>query len=217
MIQCTFFHLSILLFEILTCFWQADRHIRLLDQSIKEQEASIALGVRAGTHLAPILLPELIVPGSRAARVAYSPPPVPAPVEEGDGMTLGMVGGDEGGEEEVHPQRRGRAGKKGRGRLKGQDTIVVPEAEQTEGHNRSRNRNRNRGGGTVRSLKLNGPGPEDQPVLPPPAPDEERYCYCNQVSFGEVRCGPCSTSQSKLRTGFHRWSHATMTIVNVNG
>jgi hypothetical protein len=87
---------------------QVDRHIRLLDQSIKEQEASISLGVRPGTHLAPILLPELIVPGSRAARtVAHSP--APAPVEQGGGMTLGIVGGDEDGGEEVQPQRRGRA------------------------------------------------------------------------------------------------------------
>jgi len=160
-----------------------DRHIRLLDQSIKEQEASISLGVRPGTHLAPIILPELIVPGSRAARAVHSP----APAEDEDGMTLGMVGGDEdGGGDDVHPQRRGRAGKKGKGkgRFKKEDTVIVAEVEQTEGRNRSRNRNRSRGGG--RSLKLNGPAPEEQPPPPSSAPDDKRYCYCNQVSFGEM-------------------------------
>jgi hypothetical protein len=157
-----------------------DRHIRLLDQSIKEQEAAISLGVRPGTHLAPILLPELIVPGSRAARAAaaaHSSPP-PPPDEEG-GMTLGMVGDEEDGGEEVQPQRRGRAAKKGkaRGRLKKEDTVVVME----QSGSRSRNR-----GGTARTLKLTGPALE-QEAMPPPPPDEERYCYCNQVSFGEVR------------------------------
>ncbi|KAL1730064.1 hypothetical protein EV714DRAFT_211747 [Schizophyllum commune] len=35
-----------------------DRHIRLIDQAIKEQEESITLGVRPGTRLAPVLLPD---------------------------------------------------------------------------------------------------------------------------------------------------------------
>jgi hypothetical protein len=96
-------------------------------------------------------------------------------------MTLGMVGDEEDGGEEVQPQRRGRAAKKGkaRGRLKKDDTVVVVEAEQQSG---SRSRNR---GGTARTLKLTGPALEG--AMPPPPPDEERYCYCNQVSFGEVR------------------------------
>ncbi|KIM87681.1 hypothetical protein PILCRDRAFT_815263 [Piloderma croceum F 1598] len=158
-----------------------DRHIRLLDQSIKEQEAAISLGVRPGTHLAPILLPELIVPGSRAARAAAAHSPAPPPPDEEGGMTLGMVGDEEDGGEEVQPQRRGRAAKKGkaRGRLKKEDTVVVVEPEQQSG---SRSRNRV---GTARTLKLTGPALE-QEAMPPPPLDEERYCYCNQVSFGEM-------------------------------
>jgi hypothetical protein len=205
-------HSSVIGTFVYNFFSQVDRHIRLLDQSIKEQEASISLGVRPGTHLAPIILPELIVPGSRAARAVHSP----APAEDEDGMTLGMVGGDEdGGGDDVHPQRRGRAGKKGKGkgRFKKEDTVIVAEVEQTEGRNRSRNRNRSRGGG--RSLKLNGPAPEEQPPPPSSAPDDKRYCYCNQVSFGEARIlfyfniggAEC----------LRRWSHATTTIVSVNG
>jgi hypothetical protein len=102
--------------------------------------------------------------------------------------TLGMMG-DGGGGEEVHPLRRGKAGKKGRGRgrFKKEDTVLVTEAEQAEGRNRSRNRNRSWGTGAVRSLKLNLSVPEEPLLPPPPASEEPRYCYCNQVSFGEVR------------------------------
>jgi len=119
-----------------------DRHIRLLDQSVKEQEAAISLGVHPGTHLAPILLPELIVPGSRAARAAAHSP-APALQEEDGGMTLGIVGEDE---DEVHPQRRGKTR---RGRLRKEDTVVVTEVGQTGIRNLSRNRK-------TRSLKLSG-------------------------------------------------------------
>ncbi|KAJ4488305.1 hypothetical protein J3R30DRAFT_3363914 [Lentinula aciculospora] len=38
------------------------RQIQVLGQSIKEQEASIALGIRPGTQLAPILLPDVAPP-----------------------------------------------------------------------------------------------------------------------------------------------------------
>jgi hypothetical protein len=186
---------------------QVDRHIRLLDQSVKEHEASISLGVRPGTHLAPILLPELIVPGSRAARAVVHGPAAPAPEDDGGGLTLGMVGGDE--DDEVHPQRRGRATKKGRGRKK-EDTVLILEAEQAGSRNRSKNRNRSRG--TVRSLRLNGPAPKEQ--IPPP-PDEERYCYCNQVSFGEVRGLFDNVFVPTIM--FYRWLRAITTTANENG
>uniref|UniRef100_A0A0W0F569 Inhibitor of growth protein N-terminal histone-binding domain-containing protein n=1 Tax=Moniliophthora roreri TaxID=221103 RepID=A0A0W0F569_MONRR len=42
-----------------------ERQIRALNQSIKEQELALSLGTRPGTQLAPILLPEVIVPVSR--------------------------------------------------------------------------------------------------------------------------------------------------------
>ncbi|EEB99403.1 hypothetical protein MPER_00927, partial [Moniliophthora perniciosa FA553] len=44
---------------------QLERQIRALNQSIKEQELALSLGKRPGTQLAPILLPEVIVPASR--------------------------------------------------------------------------------------------------------------------------------------------------------
>src|SRR5713226_1240933 len=54
---------------------KVDRHIRLLDQSIREQEMSISFGLRQGTH--PSLLPDLAAPSrwARATRVTHSPIP----------------------------------------------------------------------------------------------------------------------------------------------
>lgn len=160
----------------------------MLDQSIKEQEASIALGMRPGTHLAPILLPEVIVPGSRVPRQVQES----APEEQDGGMTLGMVGG-EGADDMVQPQRRGRANKKGRSK---RDVAPTTAA----------------GGSRGRTLKLNGPAPEISVV----AVDEERYCYCNQVSFGEVCAAVFSPCRVRLNCCY-RWSHVTMIIVNANG
>ncbi|KAF7338548.1 PHD-type domain-containing protein [Mycena venus] len=53
-----------------------ERSIRIIDQAIQEQEHLISLGARPGTHLAPILLPELVVPRwtkPEPARVTLSP------------------------------------------------------------------------------------------------------------------------------------------------
>ncbi|KAF9070356.1 hypothetical protein BDP27DRAFT_1323898 [Rhodocollybia butyracea] len=46
------------------------RQIQVLGQSIKEQEASIALGARPGTQLAPVLLPEVAPPSRWTRNVA---------------------------------------------------------------------------------------------------------------------------------------------------
>ncbi|KAI0670688.1 hypothetical protein C8Q78DRAFT_975056 [Trametes maxima] len=53
-----------------------DRYIRDLDRAIKEQEASISLGLRPGTHPASIILPEVVAPPSSRGRVVTTPPPV---------------------------------------------------------------------------------------------------------------------------------------------
>ncbi|KZT66825.1 hypothetical protein DAEQUDRAFT_694991 [Daedalea quercina L-15889] len=52
-----------------------DRYIRDLDRAIKEQETSLSLGLRPGTHPASIILPEIVPPTTtRAARVTQPPP-----------------------------------------------------------------------------------------------------------------------------------------------
>lgn len=108
--------------------------------------------------MTPILLPEVIVPGSRVPRQVQE-----TVLEEQDGeMTLGMVSG-ESAYGVVQPLRRGRVSEKGRS-----NRDVAPTTAA--------------GGSRGRTLKLNGPAPEISIV----AIDEERYCYCNQVSFGEV-------------------------------
>jgi len=49
---------------------QISRQIQVLGQSIKEQEACIALGIRPGTQLAPILLPDVLPPSRWTKNVA---------------------------------------------------------------------------------------------------------------------------------------------------
>ncbi|KAJ6611799.1 hypothetical protein B0H10DRAFT_2223717 [Mycena sp. CBHHK59/15] len=117
-----------------------ERSIRLIDQAIQEQEHLISLGARPGTRLAPILLPELVMPKwTKPLRVTLSPDADEALAER-----------------KVPVQSRGR--KKGRrGRKKEVlETEIVP---------------------------LPRPKP---PVIPNADPNESRYCYCDQVSFGEM-------------------------------
>ncbi|KAJ8461940.1 hypothetical protein ONZ51_g11228 [Trametes cubensis] len=71
-----------------------DRYIRDLDRAIKEQEASITLGIRQGTHPASIILPEVVVPQSNQPFVEPPPPPPELPAEEP---------AEEGAEEELEP------------------------------------------------------------------------------------------------------------------
>ncbi|KAJ6500333.1 hypothetical protein C8R45DRAFT_65029 [Mycena sanguinolenta] len=120
-----------------------DRSIRLIDQAIQEQEHLIALGARSGTHLAPILLPELTVPKwTKPTRVTVSP--------DLDGSYAGNQS------TAAAPTQRRRKGKRGRRKDTSPTEDVVP---------------------------LPRPNP---PVIPNPDPNESRYCYCDQVSFGEM-------------------------------
>ncbi|KAJ7184096.1 hypothetical protein C8R46DRAFT_449756 [Mycena filopes] len=121
-----------------------ERSIRLIDQAIQEQEHAISVGARAGTRLAPILLPELVVPRwTKPARLTLSP-------DLEDAL---------GGEEDKVPvpsQQRRKKGKKGRKKDPIPNEAAVPR-----------------------------PRPKP-PYIPNPDPNEPRYCYCDQVSFGEM-------------------------------
>lgn len=135
-----------------------DRSIRLIDQAIQEQEHAISLGARSGTRLAPILLPELVVPRwTKPARATLSP-------------DLDNALGN--GEQNTTPaatQRR-RKSKKGRKKDPPPTEAAVPP-----------------------------PRPKP-PVIPNADPNESRYCYCDQVSFGEV-CTICSLFFPAVLTG----------------
>ncbi|KAJ7734927.1 hypothetical protein DFH07DRAFT_116772 [Mycena maculata] len=116
------------------------RNIRLIDQAIQKQEHLISLGARPGTHLAPIILPEIVMPRlDKPSRESTRSPNL-----------------DEAFGGEDHPPKQRR--KKGRRKKK--------EASSGEA-----------------AAPLPRPKP---PVIPNPDPNEERYCYCDQVSFGEV-------------------------------
>jgi len=165
-----------------------DRHIRLIDQAIKEQEASISLGIRSSTHLAPILLPDLVVPRwARPSRVTLSPVPTISGEVDGEsqgdiglsrnvshgGPTLPSSGGPE--ESRVQPQKKG---KKGKGRWTRKKVEQEPSMDIPEHPRRG-----------VRSLKLTVSTPAVSAVAPPNLivePNEPRYCYCDEVSYGEM-------------------------------
>ncbi|KAJ7081543.1 hypothetical protein C8R43DRAFT_1052756 [Mycena crocata] len=117
-----------------------ERSIRIIDQAIQEQEHAISLGARSGTRLAPILLPEIVLPRwGKPARVTLSP--------DLDDI-LGV--------EQKPPAPRRKKNRKGRKK------DVLP-AEAT----------------------VPPPRPKP-PVIPNADPNESRYCYCDQVSFGEM-------------------------------
>ncbi|KAH7927703.1 hypothetical protein BV22DRAFT_1031467 [Leucogyrophana mollusca] len=175
-----------------TAYETVERHVRLLDQAIKEQEASISLGVRPGTHLAPILLPDLSVPRwGRPPRVEYSPVPsispepqpkfpsaVEEPVDE-ESAPNGLVEGTS------NVKRKKSATKAKKAAL---PKRVDPPEELGE-LQRTR---------PARAVKLTIPAQHLR--QPPVAPNEPRYCYCNQVSYG-VLIG-CDNSDCKLE-----WFH----------
>jgi hypothetical protein len=146
-----------------------NRHIRLIDQAIKEQETSISMGIRPGTHPAPIVLPDIVVPRwARPPRVEHSPEVDGYEAAEGlddEGTpTLGIVTNDDQDGPKVQP--KGRMGKKvGRGkwpRKKEKEEELAPEDVPDT----------RRSG---RTLRISGP------ALP------IKYCYCHQGSTGPVR------------------------------
>jgi hypothetical protein len=116
---------------------KVDRHIRLLDQSIREQEMSVSFGLRQGTH--PSLLPDLAAPSrwARATRVTHSPIPglsedediLAAPaISAGSEVTIGMATtGSEG------PRASSSSSKKSKKSKKRKMDKAVSEAEATPG------------------------------------------------------------------------------------
>ncbi|KAI0262934.1 hypothetical protein BC834DRAFT_889751 [Gloeopeniophorella convolvens] len=160
-------------------FDSVDRHIRLLDQAIREQEMSISVGLRQGTH--PALLPDLAAPSrwARATRVTHSPIPglsddeeATAPAISADGdVTIGMATGSEVSRvSSTH--RKGRKSSKKR-----KAESALSEAEVTSATTAP----------STRGLRLRVP--PLSAMLPVDAvndPDEPRYCYCDRISFGSM-------------------------------
>ena len=163
-------------------FSKVDRHIRLLDQSIREQEMSVSFGLRQGTH--PSLLPDLAAPSrwARATRVTHSPIPglsededIPAApaISAGSEVTIGMATAT--GSEP--PRASSSSSKKSKKSKKRKTDKVVSEAEATPGIITS----------STRSLRLKVPPLNSVQGDAATDPNEPKYCYCNRVSFGNVR------------------------------
>ncbi|KAI9569100.1 hypothetical protein HD554DRAFT_2190763 [Boletus coccyginus] len=160
-----------------TAYETVDRHIRLLDQAIKEQEAAISLGVRPGTHLAPILLPDLVVPRwARPPRVEHSPVPSLSP-EPG-------LYAEEPPIVELPPRQTSSPKAPKKGKKAAAPKPTKPEKEEPHppavvGSEEPAVTSRMR-------VRLTIPAqPPAEPSVPAD-PKEPRYCYCNQISFGTM-------------------------------
>ena len=131
---------------------------------------SISFGLRQGTH--PSLLPDLAAPSrwSRPTRTTHSPIPglsddeeVTAPkTSASSDFTIGMATGSDA---------RGPPSKKSKKGKKKKSEKAISEPEVTPGVVVS----------SSRSLRLK------VPPLKTADPDEPKYCYCNNISFGDVR------------------------------
>jgi hypothetical protein len=183
---------------------QVDRHIRILDQAIQEQEAAIALGPRPGGHPAPILLPDLVVPRwARSSRVTLSPMPDLLNEANGDepmvddqgSLTANNVSSLQNASADPASQRY----KSKKNQSKRPKESKVETAAEIAAANPETSRR------ISRSLRLVASQPPAI-VLPPDMvidPKEPRYCYCNQVSYGEACCyliftAPCSPDHIQM-------------------
>ncbi|KAI0807065.1 hypothetical protein C8Q74DRAFT_1225620 [Fomes fomentarius] len=223
-----------------------DRHIRDLDRAIKEQEASISLGLRPGTHPASITLPELIIPKANRNRIMTSPPPITLedpiedlivtepvsdpPVEEVGKVTAPVE--EETAEPEAVPSRAAEEQEEDIEIIEIVDEpepdseppveVVEPPpvVEERKGRKRRKSARARAAAGeddfppqavkrAQRQQSAPEPEPEEEvqpenqppltlripaqtnlaPQIPEsemPDPDEPRYCFCNQVSYGEM-------------------------------
>ncbi|KIL00636.1 hypothetical protein PAXRUDRAFT_821424 [Paxillus rubicundulus Ve08.2h10] len=178
----------------LTAYETVDRHIRLLDQAIKEQEAAISLGMRPGTHLAPILLPDLVVPRwARPSRVEYSPVPALSPELELHVTEKPQVlGPPEPLAPSSKPTRKGR--KPAAQQAAGPEEVEKEKEPAMSAAAEAQELPRTRRSGVRLTIPaLTGP-------TVPADPNEVRYCYCNQVSFGTMIA--CDNEACKLE-----WFH----------
>ncbi|KAJ8508537.1 hypothetical protein ONZ45_g9205 [Pleurotus djamor] len=131
-----------------------DRHMRQIDQAIKEQQAAISLGTNPNSSLAPVILPDL-VPVSRWSR--------PAQVEISDDDD------DDDKEREGHAPLANPVNEQG-------DTVLG--VTEDTGKKRSRRPPRNR------SHKTDDAGKRSLKILPPKQPGDQEaevYCFCRRA------------------------------------
>ncbi|KAH8108198.1 hypothetical protein BXZ70DRAFT_1003592 [Cristinia sonorae] len=166
------------------------RHIKELDRAIKEQETSLSLGLRPGTHPASIILPELVIPKARSNGPIYDTSesedePMDVIIEDSPAVEERPVPPEEEKPAKT-PRKKGRV-KHARKKSDVERTDPVEVAEVAEKADAGPEGRPVR---SSRSLKLTLPAIATISALKDAeaaiAPDEPRYCYCNQVSYGEM-------------------------------
>ncbi|KAF9266760.1 hypothetical protein L218DRAFT_895844 [Marasmius fiardii PR-910] len=157
-----------------------ERQIRVLGQSIKEQEMALSLGARPGTQLAPILLPEVIVPLPRWTKPVTNA----SAVDSDDELPIGGLYGNNPGASEETP------------------TLGIVDENPTTftQSTLSRRRTRKKKPGNKKNQE-NGEVKRPLTITLPPADSEKKYCYCNRVSFGEMV--GCDAGESCAIEWFH--------------
>ncbi len=218
---------------------QVDRYIRDLDRAIKEQETSLSLGLRPGTHPASIILPEIVLPKSlRAPRVMdespapsdIAEPSAPAPSSTDTELTLGTIPtetANNGGASPPPPppppptppvRRRIRPKKWTRQKqrtaeVKGNSKMGTPVGEESAPQRPVLKL-------TVPPLAAVAQQQQQEDELAAQEeidPSEERYCYCGMVSFGTVRFLSSPQPANCRSLLGRRWSRATAKAVRSNG
>ncbi|KAJ8095111.1 hypothetical protein PM082_010330 [Marasmius tenuissimus] len=160
-----------------------ERQIRVLGQSIKEQEMALSLGARPGTQLAPIILPDVIGPAPRWTRPTNDADDLDSDEEEVPNGDLYETGppAEEGvptlGIVDENPDPTNGAAQPARGRTSRRRKPVNKKSQE------------NVAAEPPLKLKI---------TLPPL--DQQRYCYCNEISFGEMLA--CDNSDCKIE-----WFH----------
>ncbi|KAI0340714.1 hypothetical protein BDW22DRAFT_1360162 [Trametopsis cervina] len=174
-----------------------DRHSRDIERAIKEQETSLSVGLRPGTHPASIILPEVVVPPAiRAPRIVHSPVPEDEdPMEEAPPPPEVEATAEPVPEPTVIPEEKSTR-KRGRGR----------PSRKKDGHGpNTPSSSPNRPGFKLTLRPLASVIADVEPaqavdVDPPIDPNEPRYCYCNGVSAGIMIA--CEGPQCK-----YQWFH----------
>ncbi|KAI0688745.1 hypothetical protein BC835DRAFT_1418924 [Cytidiella melzeri] len=159
-----------------------DRHNRDLERAIKEQETSLSVGLRPGTHPASIILPEVVVPpASRAPRTVHSPIP-----EDDDSFNESLPRPEHDAivdltQEVPRAPTEKPSRKRTRGRVaKRTEGSAVPKASSSSPQRQVITL-------TVPPLiSMATENNSSQPMDQQPVDDEPRYCYCNGISAGTM-------------------------------
>lgn len=171
-----------------TAYEWVDRHIRRLDNDLQKSESSLLLGLRAGTEASRGVQDALGKVDGRKGRTAY----LYHAQDEDDSRLVALVAGD------------GTNPKSAVCRSDTKETRRNREHTATAAISCVRGRGRRLDPPSSREIEepaAFGHGPSESLVVSDMAidPNEPRYCYCNQVSYGDV-------SHRHFETSLLKWN-----------